>query len=67
MPKQSNEQKETCDKPISESDIFKSIKNLFSCKAVGSDELLAYFYKGFWCDIKSLFTQSIIYVMQKCE
>ncbi len=33
----------------------------------GSDGLPAYFYKFFWCDIKNLLTQCIIYIMAKGE
>ncbi len=67
IPKLSIEQKETCDKPISESEIFKSIRNLSSGKTPGSDGQPTDFYKFFWCDIKSLLTQSIIHVMEKGE
>ncbi len=67
MPKLTNEEKETCDKPITKSEISKSIKNLSSCKTPRSDRLAVDFYKFFWCDIKNLLTQSIIYVIAKGE
>ncbi len=53
------------DKPITESEMLKSIKNLSSGKTPGFDGLAADFYKFFWCDIKNLLTQCIIYVMAK--
>ncbi len=67
MPKLNNEKENTCDKPISESEIFKSTKHLSSGNTLGSDGLPTDFYKFFWCNIKSLLTQSIIYVMEKAN
>ncbi len=54
MPKLNMEQKEFCDKTISEAEILTSIKKLCSSKTPGSDGLPADFYKFFWCDIKNL-------------
>ncbi len=47
MPKLTNDEKETCDKPITESEILKSIKHLSSGKTPGSDGLPADFYRFF--------------------
>ncbi len=67
MPKLNMEQKEFSDKPISGAEILTSIKKLHSSKTPGSDGLPADFYKFFWCDIKNLWAQSIIYAMVKGE
>ncbi len=65
MPKLTIEQQEGCDKPINESDILKSLKNLYIGKTLDSDGLQSDFYNFFWCDIKYLLTHSIIIAMQK--
>jgi hypothetical protein len=67
MPRLTDEQKEACDMSITESEILKSIKALSSGKTPGSDGLPADFYKFFWCDIKRLLSESIIYAMEKGE
>ncbi len=61
--KLSEEQKNLCDKPITEKEILESIKNLATGKTPCSDGLPANFYKFFWIDIKSLLCNSIYYAL----
>ncbi len=65
MPKLYDEQKEVCDRAITEEDILKSIKNLSNGRTPRSDGLLADWYKCFWCDIKQIVCDSIMYAMEK--
>jgi exonuclease III len=64
IPKLSKEQKDFCDRPISESDVLKSLKQLANGKTPGSDGLPAEWYKFFWIDIKGLLFDSIIYAIE---
>ncbi len=53
IPKLSEEQKNMCDKPITEKEILESINNLTTGKTPGSDGLPSDFYQFFWIDFKS--------------
>ncbi len=67
MPKLNNEQKEVCDRPITEEKSLKSIKNPSNGRTPGSDGLPADWYKYFWCDIKRILCDSIMYAIKKGE
>ncbi len=63
MPLLYNEETEYCDKPISQSEILKSIKELSNGRTPGSDGLPTDWYNFFWIDIKNSLTDSIMYVL----
>ncbi len=63
MPILSNEERESCDKPISQSEILKSIKELSNGRTPGSDGLPTDWYRFFWIHIKNSLTDSIIYAL----
>ncbi len=58
-----NEERESCDKPISRSEILISIKELSNGRTPGSDGLPTDWYKFFWIDIKNSLRDSIIYAL----
>ncbi len=62
MP-QLNEQKQACDKTITEQEILNSIKQLTNAKTPGTDGLSADFYNFFWIDIKHLLTNCFFYML----
>ncbi len=63
MPILSNEDRESCDKPISQCKILKSIKELPNGRIPGSDGLPTNWYKFFWINIKNSLTDSVIYAL----
>jgi hypothetical protein len=65
IPKISDEEKETCDSEIIESEILSSLKDLKSGRSPGTDGLTADFYKFFWVDIKVHLTNSLKYSLDK--
>ncbi len=58
-----NEEREPCNKHISQSEILKSIKELSNVRIPGSDGLTTDWYKFFWINIKNSLTNSIIYAL----
>ncbi len=63
MPILPNEERDSCDKPISQSEILKSIKEISNGRTPGSDGLPTDWYKYFWIDIKNSLTDSKIYAL----
>ena len=67
LPEITEEQKEFCNKTISEVEILNSIKGMSNGKSPGSDGLPTDFYKFFWTNIKHLLKDSILYAMNNGE
>jgi exonuclease III len=67
IPKISETQKESCDEPISESELLASLKKFKNGKSPGTTGLTAEFYKFFWNDIKALLTESLNYALKLGE
>ncbi len=67
MPQLNKEQKQACDKTITEPEILNSIKQLTNGNTPGTDGLSADFLNFFWIDIKHLLTNCILHVMKKGE
>ncbi len=61
----SKKQKELCERPVSQDEILKSIKEQSNGRTPGTDGLPADWYKFFWIDIKSTLTDSIINALKK--
>ena len=67
FPQLSEEQKNYCDKDITENEILNAIKDLKNGKTPGSDGLPIEFYKFFWINIKDLLVNSILYAFENGE
>ena len=61
LPKISNEEKENCDKELSENEVLKAVKAMKPGKSPGTCGLTSEFYKFFWLDIKNMLVSSLNY------
>ena len=65
IPKISDEEKETCDSEIIESEILSSLKDMKCGRSPGTDGLMADFCKFFLVDIKNDLNNSLKYSLDK--
>ena len=61
LPKISNEEKENCEKELSENEVLKAVKAMKPGKSPGTCGLTSEFYKFFWTDIKNILVSSLNY------
>ena len=63
IPKISNQNRASCEEPVSEAELLKSLKCMKNGKSPGSDGLTVEFYKFFWSDIKNILLSSLNYAL----
>lgn len=61
LPKISNEDKESCEKELTENEILKAVKAMKPGKSPGTCGLTSEFYQFFWIDIKDILLSSLNY------
>ena len=65
IPKLNEEDKSTCEEPLSMEECGKALKELPNNKSPGGDGFTTNFYKFFWCDIKTILYDSYMYSFEK--
>ena len=64
FPKLEEDQKDSCDRILTEKELLSAVKEIKNGKSPGTDGLTSEFYKFFWIDIKEILLSSLNFALE---